>query len=266
MMTNRETDPMQAIEDLIDKMVDGGMMPDELSKSIERLDAAPDGWRRCALAFLETQSWAEVFRSMDGTISEEAPATVAGFPSRSFATLNPAPSTLATAPRPRLFAMSLAAGIAMVAFTLGWLGHGIRTRGAVERNASPDLASDSKAAESYASHVRHDARPPEPLRPGSIAGLPSDRLPTVREVARLRFGTGDVRAAEVPIFAGPGVSERWLLEQPPPVSERDRALWKRQGYEFQQQRRFLSVPLADGRRATVPVDHVKVHYVGQVPL
>ena len=31
-------------------------------------------------------------------------------------------------------------------------------------------------------------------------------------------------------------------------------------------RRLLSIPLANGRRATVPIDHVRVRYVGQVPL
>ena len=71
-MTDHEADPMQTIEDLIDRMVDGGMTPDELRKSIERLDATPEGWRRCALAFLEAQSWAEAFRSMDGTSAEDA--------------------------------------------------------------------------------------------------------------------------------------------------------------------------------------------------
>ena len=105
-----------------------------------------------------------------------------------------------------------------------------------------------------------------PLQPGSIAGLPTDRLPTAREVARLRIETGDQRSAEVPIFAGPGITPRWLLEQPPPVSEHDRAVWQRQGYELEQQRRLLSIPLANGRRATVPIDHVRVRYVGQVPL
>jgi hypothetical protein len=265
-MVNHEADPMQAIEDLIDRVVEGGMMPDELRKSIERLDAAPDGWRRCALAFLEAQGWAEAFRSMYGSIVRDLPENSGDSPPRSFATLNPAPSTLAAAPRWRLFAVSLAAGIALVAFSLGWLSHGVRLHNDLERNAPPALAADLKTPESQLEEAPQFASPSEPLQPGSIAGLLTDRVPTVREVARLRIGTGDVTSAEVPIFAGPGVSQRWLLEQPPPVSEHDRAIWQRQGYQLEQQRRLLSVPLADGRRATVPVDHVQVRFVGQVPL
>lgn len=265
-MTNCEADPMQAIENLIDQIVDGGMTPEELRKCIERLDAVPDGWRRCALAFLEAQGWAEAFRSMDGAIVEDAPGIAADSPIRSFGTLNPASSTLAVAPVQRLFAASLAAGIALVAFSLGWLSHGLRLRSDLERNVPSALAADLKTPESQPEEAPQIASPSEPLHPGSIAGLPTDRLPTVREVARLRIGTGDASSAEVPIFAGPGVSQRWLLEQPPPVSEHDRAIWQRQGYELEQQRRLLSVPLADGRRATVPVDHVQVRYVGQVSL
>jgi hypothetical protein len=264
-LTNHEADLMQTIEELIDQMVDGGMTPDELRKSIERLDAAPEGWRRCGLAFLEVQNWADAFRSMDGAIAEDAPGISAILPARSFTTLSTAPITLA-APRRRLVTSALAAGIALVAFALGWLSHGVRTRSELERSALSALAGDSKTPESQPDEASQLASPSETVQPGSIAGLPADRLPTVREVARLRIGTGDATSAEIPIFAGPGVSQRWLLEQPPPVSEHDRVIWQRQGYELEQQRRLLSVPLADGRRATVPVDHVQVRYVGQVPL
>jgi len=265
-MTNHEADPMQTIEELIDQMVDGGMTPDELRKCIARLDAATEGWRRCALAFLEAQSWADAFRSMDEPIPENVPGTPPYSALRSFNTLSPVPITPVRAPRRRLIAAALAAGIASIAFSLGWLSHGVRMHSDVERSAPDALAGDSKTPKPQPDEVSQVASPSETLQPGSIAGLPTDRLPTVREVARLRIGTGGVTSAEIPIFAGPGVSQRWLLGQPPPVSEHDRAIWQRQGYELEQQRRLLSVPLADGRRATVPVDHVQVRYVGQVPL
>src|SRR5271165_5665421 len=108
-MTNHEADPMQTIYDLIDQMVDGGMTPDELCRSIERLDAAPEGWRRCALAFLEAQSWADAFRSMDGTIAGDALRTPADSPAQSLTTLNPEPITSVAAPRGRLIVAALAA-------------------------------------------------------------------------------------------------------------------------------------------------------------
>jgi hypothetical protein len=265
-MTNREADPMQTIEELIDQMVDGGMTPAELRKCIERLDAAPEGWRRCGLAFLEAQGWADSFRSMDATNTRDTSGFPAGWPLPSFTTLNPPPITRTKVRRRRSIAAALAAGIALVAFSLGWLSHGVHPHSDVVRSGEDLLAGNSRTPESHPDEASHLNSPSEPLQPRSIDGLPADRLPTVREVARLRIGTGDAVSAEVPIFAGPAVSQRWLLEQPPPVSEHDRAIWQQQGYELEQQRRLLSVPLADGRRATVPVDHVQVRYVGQVPL
>jgi len=62
-MTNHDADLGPSIQVLIDRMIDGEMSPQQLRTCIERLDSAPDGWRRCALAFLEAQSWGEAFRS-----------------------------------------------------------------------------------------------------------------------------------------------------------------------------------------------------------
>jgi hypothetical protein len=107
---------------------------------------------------------------------------------------------------------------------------------------------------------------PQPFGAGLLAELPVDRVPTVREVARLRIGSSDASAAEVPILGGPGVSNRWLIEQPPPISEHLQAVWQQQGYQLEQTRQFVSVPLADGHRAAVPIDHVQVRFVGREPL
>lgn len=198
---------METIEELIDQMVDGGMTPDELRRGIERLDAAPEGWRRCALAFLEAQSWTDAFRSMGTTIGED-PETQADTLSRSITTLSQVPIMPHAVPRRSQIAVALAAGIACIAFSLGWLSHGVRIRSAGERPAPDILAGDPKIPESRPDEASQRNSPIQPLRPGSIAGLPTDRLPTVREVARLRIGTGDLNSAEIPIFAGPGVSQR----------------------------------------------------------
>ena len=56
---------------LIDRMIDGEMSPQQLRTCIERLDSAPEGWRQCALAFLEAQSWGEAFRDLDEACREQ---------------------------------------------------------------------------------------------------------------------------------------------------------------------------------------------------
>ena len=42
---------------LFDRLVDGDLSAAERRQLLESLDTRPDGWRRCALAFLEAQSW-----------------------------------------------------------------------------------------------------------------------------------------------------------------------------------------------------------------
>ena len=54
---------------LIDQIVDGDLTPAELRAAIERLDRQPDGWKRCAMAFLEAQCISESFRSLEPAAS-----------------------------------------------------------------------------------------------------------------------------------------------------------------------------------------------------
>lgn len=57
---------------LIDRLVDGELSGDERRQLLMSLEAQPDGWRRCALAFLEAQTWRS---TMGGLLREgEAPA------------------------------------------------------------------------------------------------------------------------------------------------------------------------------------------------
>ena len=101
-----------------------------------------------------------------------------------------------------------------------------------------------------------------PIRMSSPASQPIvDHM--VREVARLRFGAGNT---SVPIFDAPGIDPQTVLDAPAPISAHRRALWQREGYQLEQHRRVVSVPLADGRRAAVPVDQIQVRYVGREPL
>jgi len=92
----------------LDRLVDGSLPDAERRTLLLRLDNEPDGWRRCALAFLEAQAWREAF----------APLAIS-------AASVPAPTTLrvaASASKPSRIAArwtALAAGL-MAAFALGW--------------------------------------------------------------------------------------------------------------------------------------------------
>src|ERR1700754_5979 len=57
---------------LIDRLVDGELSNDERRQLLATLEAQPDGWRRCALAFVEAQTW----RGAMGSLLRENAAPV----------------------------------------------------------------------------------------------------------------------------------------------------------------------------------------------
>ena len=236
----------------IDRIVDGGLSPAQLREAAARLDAAPDGWKRCALAFVEAQCWTDALRE---------PTRIPAAP----------PIAMAAPPRSRRVRPSLAAAAALGAFAMGWLTGG-----------GPERRDERPIEPSIVRELREGEAPAEPgftAAPGSAGASPSpyevvakndepEPPPAIREVARLRFATGPdgESTAEVPIFSGPGLDSDWLMNQPMPVSDYERAELERQGYALDQERRLVAMPLADGRQVVVPVDQVQLRYVGAVPL
>ena len=43
----------------MERLVDGEMLPDEYREFVASLEDEPDGWRRCALSFLESQAFSQ---------------------------------------------------------------------------------------------------------------------------------------------------------------------------------------------------------------
>jgi hypothetical protein len=255
--------PLNPIDDdWIDRIVDGALTPAQLRAAIDRLDRQPDGWKRCALAFLEVQCWSEAFRALAESARSHPAIAMPSLP---------------TVEGPKVRSMGrwrrrfLVAGVAAASFLLGWLVH-------PERPSAP-IAEPTRPT-ARAIPIAQDVSEPPPGTPGVVdpswptdvlAGTPRDDRSTtmpgdaIVAVARLRIGD-DGATAEVPILAGPGIDEEWLRDQPPPLTEYAQALWQGRGYEVDQRRCILTTTLADGRLVTVPIDQVEFHYTGHNPL
>ena len=48
----------------LDLLVDGELNEDDRGELLRGLDREPDGWRRCAMAFLEAQAWKQALGAM----------------------------------------------------------------------------------------------------------------------------------------------------------------------------------------------------------
>ena len=248
---------------LIDRIVDGTLSPAELRAAIDRLEGIPHGWKRCAAAFLEAQCWRESFRALGEPARPQGECRASRIPL--------AVARARRTPR-RWIRGAIAAGIVAVSFTMGWLGHAARPR-LVAEPTMPEQSSAILTQRAGDLQPAPETTPVvEPGGPARLAAQPSrdDRLRTdpaglVRTVARLRIGNETART-EVPILAGPGITEEWLRQQPPPVSQHGQVVFQRHGYQVDQRRRLITAVTTDGRRVTVPIDQVLIRYTGNQSL
>jgi hypothetical protein len=67
--------------ELLDRLVDGDLTGQPYRQLLSDLETQPNGWRRCALAFLEAQAWRSELRTMPQECGQpESPSTGAILP------------------------------------------------------------------------------------------------------------------------------------------------------------------------------------------
>jgi hypothetical protein len=238
---------------LIDRVVDGGMSPEELRGALERLERDPGGWKRCVVAFLEAQVLNESFRALGQAENYEPKGQ----------SLAP-PRVTAKRSGHRWLRAAAAAAMVMASFAIGWMSHGARTGAPARDSLAGDPGIRQPSPQNDVAESTTGSSPSD-LPEDDRSRLPDEAYPMIRAVATVRVGP-EGSPAEVPVLAGPGINEEWLAQQPPAVSEHGQAVLASQGYQVEQQRRYFTTVLADGRRVAVPVDHVRIQYTGSEPL
>lgn len=93
----------ESLDGQVDRLVDGELDNDARRHLIRRLEVEPDGWRRCALAFLEAREWRAAFGTLSAADGMTAPPRLRPRATR----------------RSRAWMAVLAAGL-LAAFTVGW--------------------------------------------------------------------------------------------------------------------------------------------------
>ncbi len=63
-----------------DRLADGELSPRERQELLASLDGRPEGWRRCALALLESQTWRRELNTMIQEVSPSAVQVAAALP------------------------------------------------------------------------------------------------------------------------------------------------------------------------------------------
>lgn len=166
-----------SFHDDLDRLVDGTLDEASRRRLLERMEAEPDAWRRCALAFLEAQAWGQALGTLAAETIEAGARRDPHVSSDHAATAAPRRASV-------LRPLALAAAL-LLAFGLGrWLqppGAPAPDPVAVRPEAppaavvpptapdgAPEAATPTLLAESP------EARPADPIGDDPLAAIPTD--------------------------------------------------------------------------------------------
>lgn len=219
-------------ERVLDRLVDGELTEGDRSELLAALDDEPGGWRRCALAFLESQAWREEF-------SRRAVASDERQPPHFDAAI--APSTRQT----KLGgALAIAAGL-LVAFTAGlWSGRSELGGRAIASVAVPgDDVADM------------------PLVADDDAMAAPDVAETPWQTLTVTPADGDENSQPLQLrIAGEHSTEGVMEAQRSALPLRLIDDLQRAGLQVSRHEQWVRVELSDGRRMILPVEEVSIVY------
>ncbi len=228
---------------VLDRLVDGELSQQERRELLAALDDEVGAWRRCALAFLESQSWRSQMSRLAwdplaeiGSTAEKHPVTAGKHAARFWS-----------------LCLAVAASI-LVAFALGTQFASLR------QEAAPALLA--KAPQPQAAVQPDDLEtsldPDDPLaeQPGWETLLLSGTA-----------NAGGDPDLTLRVTAADDGDEQWLADagslfsdnDGDPVSAEILRQLQLAGLEVTRQQRWMPVDLSDGRRMVVPIEEFEIH-------
>ncbi len=227
-------------EKTLDRLVDGELGREEYDAVLRSLDQAPGQWRRCALAFLESQAWQRDLGQMRRDTAIPSPAAAV---TRRPATSNRWPLLLAVA------------ASFLVAFGLGLL---IRPFSP----ATPRGGGEQVAAESVPPDAPTGGAPRPSTQVPAIE--PSMRSPSGNVMVMMDGGDGTgSHEVPVPVYDWSPQSEGMLSQTPTNIPSEVRRAVQAMGYDLRLNRQFIHGETADGRPALIPVEQVEIVPAGR---
>jgi hypothetical protein len=224
---------------LFDRLVDGELSPAERRQLLASLDDRPDGWRRCALRFLEAQCWTENLRQFVREPADDDSAIVSN-------ALPTAISSTRESARRGVSWAAIAAGL-LVAFTLGLVA-----RNAVVPGDSAPIAADMPNPDASLAEV---VPPPADVPNGARV---DDALTLF-----VRDDSGRTRPLRVPLLDAEELDQQLGLQFRTGVPDFVRNGLQDRGFDVQSKRSYAPLWLEDGRPMFVPVEDTKIVPVRQ---
>lgn len=242
----------------IDRLVDGELDNAERRALLIRLETTPNGWRRCALAFLETQEIRTAFGSPSretAIVAKEIPVELAAQDRTNTSRRNTKRWPMIAALTICAFAAGIGAGRALVPRSVPTASSESEKR---ESQIVTDDAPTSHAPAPSKDNVAAPATKPAP------AEKKRPRSSEVRVVGLVRIAdeSANVSNYVMPVYSGAGLDQEWLKTMPLPYNDEQVNKWKADGYNVEQRRQLMEVSLSDGQNLAIPFGTVNLQYVG----
>lgn len=223
----------------LDRLVDGELSDDEYRSVLAALDKTPDGWRRCAMAFLEAQAWRQELGELRTEIlspRDEATCQLARRRDRNWSTRQIVGLTLAMAAS---FVVAFASGV--------WWNGGNSFD--PQPGLSPVARQEGDPRPATREETPFNAADREPA---------TDRVPPSHLTFVVDRGNGESDRFELPIYdANDRVARQLLQDSPALPADVERAI-RDSGFQVKRLRQWTPVQLRDGRRAFFPVDQLDI--------
>ena len=231
-----------------DRLVDGELPADEYRALVTSLDDEPSGWRRCALAFLESQALA-------GDVSVVRRGMTLGEDDGNVAPAKPVAAAAPSEHKPASFRWTTMLAMAasfLLAFALGiamprWFPAGGRGQPVIEMPAAGPAVT--AVATGAGQRPRHESFKP------------------IGNVQLVVDGPGgdSTRVGDVPIYELPGSMDQWLADERPALSPEVLQTLQDRGHRVERQIEYVPLQLEDGTRVIVPIERYQIRPPSKQP-
>lgn len=209
---------MNDLEIKLDRLVDGELSREQYAELLCSIEHEEEGWKKCALAFLESQA----LRTDLALIIQE--------PSQAPAAVSPAKPAFTTSSRPVAWYWAQAAALAACLGLAFWLGRG----------SLPSSDGDIAVIE-----------PPRPA-------IESPRSHQGRLTLVVDGPNGQQREVELPVVDGDYVDPEAFLARSAVIPADVLAAIEQSGHKIERRREFMRQPIDAGHEVVVPVDRLRV--------
>ncbi len=219
----------------LDRLAAGDTSIEETRQIVASLDDVPDGWKQCALALLEAQSWRRTIRSLTAKSDQH----VVAVPQRGSAKRSEHRRLWRFVGTATLVAVALIGGISLGRHSID------QSRVTVQPSAeSQNVNSDNAMA---------DHRP-ETRAAQNVGDAPQQ---SQKLVGLLKVESESGASRLVPVVFNAKANQEALNHEPPLLSEYERHLLALSGWQVTEDRKLLTVQLADGGKLTIPIGAIQ---------